>query len=160
SAGRSRVMSCAPASVGATLRVVRASSGTPKCSSNPLIAWLSAEVDTPSRFAARVKLRSSATTSNADSTLSSSRTICELYSQTLIDSSIYTTALRSATLISKASSEALTTEFIAEQGGQYGHQAHRIPAVRQRTGGVVYRRRSHRPPVRHERAGARRRRQR
>src|SRR5437879_1779141 len=66
SAGRSRVMSCAPASVGATLRVVRASSGTPKCSSNPLIAWLSAEVDTPSRFAARVKLRSSATVRNAD----------------------------------------------------------------------------------------------
>src|SRR5207249_8263115 len=66
SAGRSRPMSCSPACVGATLRVVRASRRTPNRSSNPRIAWLTAEVDTPRRFAARVKLRSSATVRNAD----------------------------------------------------------------------------------------------
>src|SRR2546427_4944082 len=85
SAGRRRAMSCSPACVGATLRVVRASRCTPNRSSSPRIAWLSAEVDTPRRFAARVKLRSSATARNADRTLSSSRTICEYYSQTLLD---------------------------------------------------------------------------
>src|SRR3989441_6081554 len=88
-AGRSREISCSPASVGATLRVVLASSRTPSCSSIPRIAWLRAEVDTPSRFAARVKLRSSATARNADRTLSSSRTICEWYSQTLVDFTDY-----------------------------------------------------------------------
>src|SRR2546427_1938330 len=84
SAGRRRARSCSPASVGATLRVVRASRCTPNRSSSPRIAWLSAEGDTPSRFAARVKLRSSATARKADRTLSSSRTICEWYSQTLV----------------------------------------------------------------------------
>src|SRR5438552_376287 len=83
-AGRRREISCSPASVGATLRVVLASRRTPICSSSR-IAWLRAEVDTPSRLAARVKLRSSATARNADRTLSSSRTICEWYSQTLVD---------------------------------------------------------------------------
>lgn len=48
-------------SVGATLRVVRASNCTPRRSSRPRTAWLSADRDTPSRFAAFVKLRSSAT---------------------------------------------------------------------------------------------------
>src|SRR5438128_5511362 len=85
SAGRRRVMSCSPAGVGETLRVERASRCTPNRSPSPRIAWLSAEVDTPRRFAARVKLRSSATARNADRTLSSSRTICEYYSQTLLD---------------------------------------------------------------------------
>src|SRR5438552_17674096 len=85
SAGRRRAMSCSPAGVGATLRVVRASRRTPNRSSSPRIAWLIAEADTPRRFAARVKLRSSATARNADRTLSSSRTICEWYSQTLVD---------------------------------------------------------------------------
>src|SRR6266576_366667 len=89
SAGRRRAMSCSPAGVGATLRVVRASRRTPNRSSSPRIAWLSAEVDTPRRFAARVKLRSSATVRNADRTLSSSRTICEYYSQTLLDFTAY-----------------------------------------------------------------------
>src|SRR5207244_10963574 len=89
SAGRRRARSCSPASVGATLRVVRASRCTPNRSSSPRIAWLSAEGDTPSRFAARVKLRSSATARNADRTLSSSRTICESYSQTLVDFTDY-----------------------------------------------------------------------
>src|SRR5437016_12146432 len=90
SAGRRRAMSCSPAGVGATLRVVRASRRTPNRSSSPRIAWLSAEGDTPRRFAARVKLRSSATARNADRTLSSSRTICEYYSQTLLDFTGYT----------------------------------------------------------------------
>src|SRR2546425_3108477 len=85
SAGRRRVMSCSPAGVGATLRVVRASRCTPNRSSSPRIESLSAEVDPPRRFAARVKLRSSATARNAERTLSSSRTICEYYSQTLLD---------------------------------------------------------------------------
>src|SRR6266853_3301084 len=98
SAGRRRPMSCSPACVGATLRVVRASRRTPKRSSSPRIAWLSAEVDTPRRFAARVKLRSSATARNADRTLSSSRTICEYYSQTLLDSSGYSGAHAPATI--------------------------------------------------------------
>src|SRR3989442_3051873 len=89
SAGRRRAMSCSPAGVGATLRVVRASRRTPNRSSSPRIAWLTAEVETPRRFAARVKLRSSATARNADRTLSSSRTICEYYSQTLLDFSGY-----------------------------------------------------------------------
>ena len=77
SAGRNSASSCSPASVGATLRVVRASSRTPTCSSSPRIAWLSADCVTPSRFAAFVKLFSSATARNADITLSSSRTIRE-----------------------------------------------------------------------------------
>src|SRR3989449_2329001 len=98
SAGRRRAMSCSPAGVGATLRVVRASRRTPNRSSNPRIAWLTAEVDTPRRFAARVKLRSSATARNADRTLSSSRTICEYYSQTLLDFSGYQGAHGPATM--------------------------------------------------------------
>src|SRR5881409_3621941 len=98
SAGRRRVMSCSPAGVGATLRVVRASRCTPNRSSSPRIAWLSAEVDTPRRFAARVKLRSSATARNADRTLSSSRTICEWYSITLLDFSGYSGAHRPVTI--------------------------------------------------------------
>ena len=42
--------------------------------------WLIADVLTPRRTAARVKLRSSATTANAASTLSSSRGIVESHS--------------------------------------------------------------------------------
>src|SRR5436190_15138796 len=64
---------------------VRDSRRTPILSSSPPIAWLSAEVDTPSRFAARVKLRSSATVRKAERTPSSSRTILEWYSQSLVD---------------------------------------------------------------------------
>jgi hypothetical protein len=62
------------------------------------MAWLSAEGDTPRCFAARVKLRSSATIRNADNTLSSSRTIPEWYSQTLVDFSGYPMAVGAATL--------------------------------------------------------------
>src|SRR5213594_722573 len=98
SAGRRRAMSCSPAGVGATLRVVRASRRTPNRSSSPRIAWLTAEVETPRRFAARVKLRSSATARNADRTLSSSRTICEWYSQTLVDFTDYSGQEWGATL--------------------------------------------------------------
>jgi hypothetical protein len=67
-------------------------------SSSPRIAWLSADGDTPSRFAARVKLRSSATAKNTDNTLSSSRTIPEWYSPTLVDLSNYSACLGRATL--------------------------------------------------------------
>src|SRR3989441_677103 len=98
SAGRSRATSCAPASVGATLRVVRASKRTPKRSSSSRIAWLSAEGVTPRRLAARVKLRSSATARNADRTLSSSRTICERHSLTLVDYSRYCRAVAPVTI--------------------------------------------------------------
>ena len=48
-----------PASVGATLRVVRVSSRRPSRSSSPRMVWLSADCETPSFAAARVKLRSS-----------------------------------------------------------------------------------------------------
>src|SRR3989454_6262724 len=101
SAGRRRVMSCSPAGVGATLRVVRASRCTPNRSSSPRIAWLSAEVDTPRRFAARVKLRSSATVRKAERTPSSSRTILEWYSQSLVDLTGYSGAQPAATLIGR-----------------------------------------------------------
>src|SRR5436190_433674 len=104
-AGRRLAMSCSPASVGATLRVVLASRRTPIRSSSPRTAWLSAEVETPSRFAARVKLRSSATARNADKTLSSSRTICEWYSQTLVDFTDYSGARSVATLVSRRTME-------------------------------------------------------
>ena len=50
-----------PAGVGDTLRVVRFSRRMPSRVSKPLIVWLSADCDTPSLIAARVKLRSSAT---------------------------------------------------------------------------------------------------
>jgi len=44
------------------------------------MAWLNADVDTPDRTAARVKLRSSATTTNAANSLNSSLTAVEFYS--------------------------------------------------------------------------------
>ena len=62
------------------------------------MAWLSADVDTPSRFAALVKLRTSATTRTAERTLSSSRTTDEWYSQTLIGFAVYSTARRAVML--------------------------------------------------------------
>ena len=91
-------MNWSPASVGATLRVVRSSRRTPIRSSRPRTAWLSADGDTASRFAARVKLRSSATVRNAARTLSSSRTICECYSQRLVDFAGFPPRLAPATL--------------------------------------------------------------
>jgi|APLak6261698768_1056241.scaffolds.fasta_scaffold05565_3 hypothetical protein len=54
-----------PASVGATLRVVRVSSRSLRRSSSPLIVWLSADYDTPSLTPALVKLRSRATIAKA-----------------------------------------------------------------------------------------------
>jgi len=54
-----------PASVGATLRVVRVNSRKPSRSSRPRMVWLSADCETPSCAAARVKLRSRATARNA-----------------------------------------------------------------------------------------------
>ena len=50
-----------PASVGATLRVVRVNSRSPSRASSPRRVWLSADCETPSCAAARVKLRSRAT---------------------------------------------------------------------------------------------------
>jgi hypothetical protein len=62
------------------LRVVRDRGRTPMRSSTPRTAWLSAERDTPTRFAARVKLRSSATARKAARTFKSSSCIGEWYS--------------------------------------------------------------------------------
>jgi len=45
-----------PASVGDTLRVVRVSSRTPRRASSARMVWLTADCDTPSCAAARVKL--------------------------------------------------------------------------------------------------------
>src|SRR2546426_6214880 len=109
-AGRSRAISCSPASVGATLRVVLASRRTPIRSSSPRIAWLRAELDTPSRLAARVKLCCSATARKADRTLSSSRTICEWYSQTLVDFADYSGAQWAATLSLEAGDQQCTSD--------------------------------------------------
>ena len=67
-----------PASVGATLRVVRVSRRTPSRSSSRRTVWLSADCDVPSRAAARVKLLASATARRAFSSESSARAIHEL----------------------------------------------------------------------------------
>ena len=65
--GPTSAASVRPASVRFTLRVVRRSRATPTSSSRRDTAWLTAEVDTPSRFAAREKLCSSATAKNTGS---------------------------------------------------------------------------------------------
>jgi hypothetical protein len=85
SAGRRCASSCSPASVGDTLRVVRVSNRTPICSSKRRMAWLSPDVEIFSCFAARVKLRSSATVRNAESTLNSSRMIVYCQSTRSVD---------------------------------------------------------------------------
>jgi hypothetical protein len=54
-----------PASVKATLRVVRFSSLTPTRSSKQRTVWLNAEGETPSDSAARVKLSNSPTATKA-----------------------------------------------------------------------------------------------
>ena len=59
----------APASVVATLRVVRLNSRTPSRLSSADMAWLNAERDTPSCAAARVKLRACATATKASRSL-------------------------------------------------------------------------------------------
>ncbi len=69
-----------PASVGVTLRVVRVSSRTPSLVSNPRSVWLRAEGETPSRAAARVKLRSRATATKAARSSRPARGIDELTS--------------------------------------------------------------------------------
>ena len=60
-AGRSRSNSAWPASVSATLRVVRFRSLVPRRASSPRMAWLRAEGDRPRRTEARRKLSASAT---------------------------------------------------------------------------------------------------
>src|SRR5258708_3181924 len=102
-AGRNCSSRCCPASVGATVRVVRASRRPPRRSSRARIEWLTADVLTPRRTAARVKLRSSATTAKAASTLSSSRGlvpgIVEFHSYTHLVLSVYSAAAGPATLV-------------------------------------------------------------
>jgi hypothetical protein len=56
----------APAAVGATLRVVRVKSRTPRRASSSRMVWLSADCDTPSFAAAFVKLRSRPTATKAN----------------------------------------------------------------------------------------------
>jgi hypothetical protein len=78
SAGRKVPSSRSPASVGATLLVVRVSSRTPSLASSLRIVWLSEDWEVPSFAAARVKLCSSATVRKALRSTSSSRRIREL----------------------------------------------------------------------------------
>jgi aryl-alcohol dehydrogenase-like predicted oxidoreductase len=66
-----------PASVGATLRVVRASSRNPRRASRARIVWLNADCETPSFAAALVKLRSLATARKAIRSLMLSHGIYE-----------------------------------------------------------------------------------
>ncbi|MNN69571.1 hypothetical protein D3C81_1853650 [compost metagenome] len=75
-------ISRSPASVGETLRVVRASSRMPRRSSSNRIEWLSAEAVTPRRTAALVKLCSCATARKAWRSLvfTAFMTNCELNS--------------------------------------------------------------------------------
>src|SRR5688572_27552696 len=114
-AGRKRVRSCSPASVGATLRVVRNSKRTPSLSSSARMEWLIAEGETPSRFAARVKLRSSATIRNADRVVRSRSLvcICELYSQEYVDLCDFSRFQFS-----------LTLELESKEHGEYRIQRH------------------------------------
>ena len=79
-AGARSWRSAVPAAVGETLRVVRASSCSPNLFSRPRMEWLRADCEMPSRAAARVKLRSSATTANAESSPRSFLMIHEFYS--------------------------------------------------------------------------------
>ncbi len=58
---RARARKAVPAGVRATLRLVRHRSGVPSSASRSRICWLSGGCDTPSRSAAAVKLRDSAT---------------------------------------------------------------------------------------------------
>src|SRR5918993_5386402 len=119
SAGLSWARSCSPASVGDTLRVVRVSSRTPICSSSRRIAWLSPEVEMFSCFAARVKLRSSATAINADKTLSSSRTIIRSSSITLSHFTVYSGRRDSDTLILERNDGLATRR---RQGSDHGRK--------------------------------------
>ena len=64
--------------VSATLRVVRVSSRIPSDSSKPRTVWLSADCETPSRAAARVKLPSRTTARNAAMSSSPVRAIQKL----------------------------------------------------------------------------------
>src|SRR6202030_4275631 len=59
-----------PASVGATLRVVRLSKRTPRLRSSVLMTWLSDEGDSPSSSAAFLKLRCLATAAKGFRSLS------------------------------------------------------------------------------------------
>ena len=61
----------------ATLRVVRLSSRSPSRASSPPTVWLSADWETPSWAAARVKLRSRATARKASRSLRCARAIHE-----------------------------------------------------------------------------------
>ena len=71
----------APASVGDTLRVVRVSSRMPSRVSSARRVWLSADCDTRSCAAARVKLPSRATATKANRSLKFSRGMDKAFSQ-------------------------------------------------------------------------------
>src|SRR5438445_3905905 len=71
--GTSDWLSRSPASVGATLRVVRVKSRTPSRASSCLMVWLSVDCDVPSSAAAFVKLRSRTTARNHNKSFRSSR---------------------------------------------------------------------------------------
>ena len=66
-----------PASVTATLRVVRASNRSPSRVSSRRTVWLNADCDVPSFAAALVKLPSSATAMKANRSPASSRCISD-----------------------------------------------------------------------------------
>ena len=68
--------------VAETLRVVRVSRRTPSRSSSLRMVWLSAEGETPSCAAARVKLRSRATWRKATRSLMVSRALLNLLNGT------------------------------------------------------------------------------
>ena len=67
-------------------------------SSRPRTAWLSADRETPTRFAARVKLRSSATARKAARTFKSFSCIGEWYSHTHAELTVYPVVCDAATL--------------------------------------------------------------
>ena len=69
--GAMRPCSCAPAAVGATLRVVRFNSRTPSRASSWRMVWLSADGDSPRCSAARAKLARSTTAAKAFSSANS-----------------------------------------------------------------------------------------
>jgi len=77
--GLRREKSCSPAGVGTTLRVVRVNRRTSNRASSLRIAWLSADCETPSCAAARVKLRSRATTIKESRSLKLSFSIAVLF---------------------------------------------------------------------------------
>src|SRR5580658_11017039 len=78
--GPRRANNRSPASVGATLRVVRLSRRTPRLRSSVRITWLSDEADRPSSSAAFLKLRWAETAAKAFRSLSVGAAIIGIFS--------------------------------------------------------------------------------